>query len=620
VTGPTGPTGEKGETGEGIAFGTSNEVPVSGIGAFVYSGDFTFNGLSNILQVGNISSAAYIYIRNGGFLRLYSDSTKHVTLSPPASIAGTNVNLVLPDTVGNTGQVLSTSSGNLSWVNNVTSVNGLTGAVTGIVDFTSTQEITGIKIFDDVYVAGSTGTALHRISANTETNQVATLPDATGFVLIGENQIGVTPGWIPSISDTYDYLEFKSPESLGLLGPTGPTGATGSTGSTGATGPTGLNGTNGATGATGPTGSNGTNGATGATGPTGSNGTNGATGATGATGTTGPTGSNGTNGATGSTGATGATGSDATVAYGNDTEIPITNSGGNGFIYGSFTFNDISKILTVGDISTAADVYIRNGGSLRIYADTTKHITLHPPASIAGTNVNLYFPDTIGNTGQVLSTSSGNLSWVNNVISVNGLTGAVLGILDETSFQEISGTKVFADNALVVGDIAIGAHQINSDATSTLSVSIPNKSGHMLLGSDVAGATIGTLAAVSSSNVIEFITPPQRTEVIRCTIDGGGSVPADTTVRTFSEISGTVSTASIVSGVTGSITALIQRDRSGSVTSMGTVQLTSAKTVRNTDLSGWTADDLLAGDIVIVNWSAGATLSQAVLSMKVIED
>jgi len=82
------------------------------------------------------------------------------------------------------------------------------------------------------------------------------------------------------------------------------------------------------------------------------------------------------------------------------------------------------------------------------------------------------------------------------------------------------------------------------------------------------------------------------------------------------ETNATISSASIVADVSGSITATVKRDRGGVVATLGTVSLSSAVSIRDTTLSGWTTD-LVAADILIVEWTAASTLTHATLSIGV---
>ena len=100
------------------------------------------------------------------------------------------------------------------------------------------------------------------------------------------------------------------------------------------------------------------------------------------------------------------------------------------------------------------------------------------------------------------------------------------------------------------------------------------------------------------------------------TVDGGGSTPSDTTTKRVIETAATLSVASLVADVSGSITATIKRDRGGTVTTLGTVGLSSVVSTRDTTLSGWTTD-LQVADIIIVEWSAASTLTRTTLTLGV---
>ena len=100
------------------------------------------------------------------------------------------------------------------------------------------------------------------------------------------------------------------------------------------------------------------------------------------------------------------------------------------------------------------------------------------------------------------------------------------------------------------------------------------------------------------------------------TVDGGGSTPSDTTTKRVIETAATLSVASLVADVSGSITATIKRDRGGTVTTLGTVGLSSVVSTRDTTLSGWTTD-LQVADILIVEWSAASTLTRTTLTLGV---
>jgi hypothetical protein len=101
---------------------------------------------------------------------------------------------------------------------------------------------------------------------------------------------------------------------------------------------------------------------------------------------------------------------------------------------------------------------------------------------------------------------------------------------------------------------------------------------------------------------------------ITLTVDGGGSVPGTLVRARMIERDTEITSASIVADVSGSVAVTVKRDRGGSVTTLGTVTLSSAVSVRDTTLSGWTTG-LLAGDILIAECGAGTTLGGYTLTL-----
>ena len=141
-----------------------------------------------------------------------------------------------------------------------------------------------------------------------------------------------------------------------------------------------------------------------------------------------------------------------------------------------------------------------------------------------------------------------------------------------------------------------------------------------------ATSNTGDFAAASHNHAATDITsgtldaarlPAVATQIgeLRCTIDGGGAVVVASTAETLIERACTLTVASLYADQSGSITCTVKRDRSATVTTLGTVTLTAAQSVRVTDLSGWTATDLAAGDILIVEWSAPTTVERVVLTL-----
>jgi hypothetical protein len=96
-------------------------------------------------------------------------------------------------------------------------------------------------------------------------------------------------------------------------------------------------------------------------------------------------------------------------------------------------------------------------------------------------------------------------------------------------------------------------------------------------------------------------------------VDGGGSPPAARVHRQTIETACVMTSASIVGDVSGSVVVTVKRDRGGTVTTLGTVSLAGTAAVRRTNLTGeggagWTANDLAAGDILILEGGNATTL------------
>lgn len=105
---------------EPITLGDSTLIPYMGVGDFEYGG-ISYNSLTKTFEVGSFSEEGNVYIRNGGALRIYGNTTRHISLVTPTGFEGPNITLSLPTGVGNPGDVLTTNgSGVMSW----TSVGG----------------------------------------------------------------------------------------------------------------------------------------------------------------------------------------------------------------------------------------------------------------------------------------------------------------------------------------------------------------------------------------------------------------------------------------------------------------------------------------------------------------
>jgi len=185
-----------------------------------------------------------------------------------------------------------------------------------------------------------------------------------------------------------------------------------------------------------------------------------------------------------------------------------------------------------------------------------------------------------------------------------------------------AGTAAGLDVA-AVGDAAVGEIVKGNDTRLT---DARTPSAHTHTASDTTSGTFAD-ARISESSVTQHeaalsVTSSQISDLpaismseIRCTSDGGGSAPDAVTLETYIEQDCNLHTASIYADVSGSIVATVKRDRSATVTTLGTVTLSASQGVRVTDLSGWSSVSLEAGDILIVEWGAGTTLTRATLTL-----
>lgn len=133
---------------------------------------------------------------------------------------------------------------------------------------------------------------------------------------------------------------------------------------------------------------------------------------------------------------------------------------------------------------------------------------------------------------------------------------------------------------------------------------------------EVSSPDDGEVLTYVGGSVDTWISSATKMAEIRNTVDGGGSETTAIISETVIEQSCNLLSASIHADVSGSIVATIKRDRVGpGETTMGTVTLSSAQTIRTTDLSGFTSTDLVPGDILIIEWGAGTTVTRAVLTL-----
>lgn len=102
---------------------------------------------------------------------------------------------------------------------------------------------------------------------------------------------------------------------------------------------------------------------------------------------------------------------------------------------------------------------------------------------------------------------------------------------------------------------------------------------------------------------------------IRCTFDGGGEVIADDQAETIIERATVLTAASLKADATGSAEVTVTRIRAGTPLVLGTLTLTAGDTVRVTDLSGWAATDLAAGDTLVAAVANADTITRVTLTL-----
>lgn len=131
------------------------------------------------------------------------------------------------------------------------------------------------------------------------------------------------------------------------------------------------------------------------------------------------------------------------IDIGGVNQIPYVDAFGE-FAYGGITYNPITSIFQVGTVSTRSDVYIRNGGILRLYGDISNHISLKAPSGFGGPNFTLELPSEIGSSGNILSVDgSGHLSWKTDAHIIPFYIQGT-GYLADESFVEYNGEITLA--------------------------------------------------------------------------------------------------------------------------------------------------------------------------------
>jgi len=136
----------------------------------------------------------------------------------------------------------------------------------------------------------------------------------------------------------------------------------------------------------------------------------------------------------------------------------------------------------------------------------------------------------------------------------------------------------------------------------------------------ITGLSVSCTGVQSGGRVELFVyqhneDPRASMAEMRNTVDGGGAPPVAVARGTIIERYTTIRTASIYADVSGSITATIKRTRGATVSTLGTITLTSDTSTRDTHLTSWTDTTLAPGDILDIAWGAGTTLTLATLSL-----
>lgn len=169
-------------------------------------------------------------------------------------------------------------------------------------------------------------------------------------------------------------------------------------------------------------------------------------------------------------------------------------------------------------------------------------------------------------------------------------------IADVTGLQDALDAKAAADHGHAAEDIIGLATVATSGAYADLS----------------GTPTLGTAAAEEAT---AFSPIDVALGEIRCTFDGGGEVIADDAGETIVLRASIITAAALRADVTGSVTVTVKRDRGGTLTTLGTLTLSSARTLVVSDLSGWTATDLASGDILIAEAASAATVTRVTLTL-----
>lgn len=94
---------------------------------------------------------------------------------------------------------------------------------------------------------------------------------------------------------------------------------------------------------------------------------------------------------------------------------------------------------------------------------------------------------------------------------------------------------------------------------------------------------------------------------IRCTIDNHPNIVSSGSAETFAEVSGYITTVSLIASTTGTIDLQISRTRGMSTDIMGSISLSTEKTKRIVNPTGWAYTDILEGDILDFNFGGSVS-------------
>jgi len=219
-------------------------------------------------------------------------------------------------------------------------------------------------------------------------------------------------------------------------------------------------------------------------------------------------------------------------------------------------------------------------------------------------------------------------NFVNRVSLAQALISSRNDDFSERLFDQAIGTRIFntedIENLKVQCQVwGVDTSTPPSDFSSNFSTQFALTSIENLIDIDFSGWTEGDALLFTSMGILAPGSVggggvDERTILlaeVRASIDGGGSPPTATSQETGMEAVSDFTAATLHADVSGSITAAISKFSDGSTIAMGTVGLNGVKTERVTDLVSWNTTAIYAGDILIIDWTAGETLTKASLTI-----